>query len=151
MNTTKDTFTKEFLAKINGKILKEVELISDKRYTRVRLAVSSQEDECTEIAILPGDLMIPGLIGVVRPEDILKLEFYETGQEMLEVIASFDLKPPSYLLEQLISDMATIKRKQKFDEELSAFLGKDVIKRLSAALWLIDDPKVKERFAGPPE
>ncbi len=151
MNTTKDTFTKEFLAKLNGKILKEVELINDRRYTQVRLAVCLLEDENTEIAILPGDLMVPGLIGVVRPEDILKLKFYETPQEMLEVIASFDLKPPSYLLEQLISDMATLKRKKKFDEELSAFLGKDVIKRLSAALWLIDDPKVKERFAGPPE
>lgn len=140
-------FKKEFFNKIDGKILKTIETKDGEKLHDVRVAVNIENLENMDIAILPGDLMVPGLITVLKPEDVVMIELYDNRHQMIDMLEKFSLKPPSYLLEQLISDLATIKRREQFDQQLTDLLGEQVIKRLCAALWMIDDPNVERRFA----
>ncbi len=149
MAIIKTIFKKEFFNRIDGKILKKIETTSGEKYHEIRVAVNVEDDENTDIALLPGDLMVPGLLCVVKPEDVLLVELYDNKQQIIDMIENFNLKSPSFLLEQLISDLATIKRRKQFDKDLRELLGEKIIKRLSAALWMIDDPNVEKRFAQP--
>ncbi len=147
MAVIKKVFKKEFFNKIDGKILKTIETKNGRKYHDVRIAVNVENLENMDIAVLPADLMVAGLIGVIRPENVVMVELYENRQQMMDMLEQFNLKPPSYLLEQLISDLATIKRREQFDKKLTDLLGEETIRRLSAALWMIDDPNVENRFA----
>lgn len=149
MAVIKKVFKKEFFNRIDGKIVKTIETANGEKYHDVRVAVNIEDDENTDIAVLPADLMVPGLICVLKPKDIVMVETFENRHQMINMLENFNLKPPSFLLEQLISDLATIKRRKQFDKELTDLLGEKTTKRLCAALWMIDDPNVEKRFVLP--
>ncbi len=149
MTVIRKKFDKTFFKKIDGKIIKKIEIKSGEKFKAVRAAVSAEEDESVSIAILPGDLKISDLIKVLQPDDILEVELFDSKKEMLEVLVSFDLRPTSSLLESLIDDFSSIKGRSKFDNELVEYIGADAVSRLSAALWMIDDPNLEKRFAQP--
>jgi len=149
MTVIRKKFDKDFFKKIDGKIIKKIEIRNGEKLKDVRAAVSAEEDESVSIAILPGDLKIPGLIRVLQPDDILEVELFDSKKEMLEVLVNFGLRPPSSLLESLIDDFSSIKRRSKFDNELVEYIDPDAVSCLSAALWMIDDPNLEKRFAQP--
>ncbi len=142
-------FNKKFFTKIDGKILKSISIKNGNKYKNVRVVATAEKDKKMDIAILPADLMVPGLICVVRPPDVVEVELFDTTKEMIDVLMTFNLRPPSQVLESLIDDLSSIKRKKKFDQKLSQHMGKKIVKQLSATLWIIDDPNVEKRFAVP--
>ncbi len=142
-------FNKKFFIKIDGKILKSISIKNGEKYKNVRVVVNAEDNKKMDIAILPADLMAPGLICVVRPTDVIELELFDTSKEMIDVLMTFNLRPPSQVLERLIDDLSSIKRKKMFDKKLSKHMGKKIVEQLSAVLWLIDDPNVEKRFALP--
>ena len=142
-------YTKDFFIKLDGKILKSLEIKTGDKFRNVRIALNIEDKTNADIAILPADLKVPGLIRVVRPEEVTHVTVFESKREMIDVLTTFDLRPPSTLLEVLSDDLSSIKRRKSFDKNLTEYLGENEVKRLSAVLWMIDDPKVEKRFAQP--
>ncbi len=147
MSIYREKLDNAFFKKIDGKIIKLIKLENNLEFENVRLAVSDEDEGAFDIAVLPGDQKIPGLRKVVKPSDVKKIEFFDNKRDMLDFLSTFKLRSPSDLLEHVINDLATIAKRKQFDKKLLEYLGEEILNKISACFWLIDDPRIEERFA----
>lgn len=147
MRTTGNKIDSDFLKKLDGKVLRKIELIKGKTYRNVRIEVNMENHNAIDVIILPPDKMSPGIIQVVQPKDIANIEMYGQKKEILDIVSNFHLRPPSQILENLIDDLSSIKRKKLFDKALTDYLGEETVKKLSAVLSILDNPDMESGFA----
>ncbi len=147
MRTVGNKIDDNLLKKLDGKVLKEIELTNGKTFNDVRIEVDTENVNDTDVIILPPDKMSPGIIQVVKPNDIANIVMYGRKKEVLDIVANFHLRPPSQIIENLIDDLSSIKRKQLFDKALTDYLGEETVKKLSAVLSILDDPDMENGFA----
>ena len=137
----------EFL-KHEGKIFKTIKTIEGETFYNVIADTNPTDDKEIDIVIVNGDLRNSKyILKIVHPSSIEMMELYKDDDEIIDTLATFNLKPLSHFLRFIVAQLATKQGRQEIDRTIGKLIDRKTIKRLCVALWLIDDPDVRERFA----